>query len=124
MFALRSGLVAVVLMGGLVGTASAQVFGGRSVVSNGYATAYPAYGVGSGYAGGGFGYSSGYAGYGGGYGSYGGYGNYGTTSFPPIYPQTYNNMGGLINTIRTQTGRPNSYRYGSSYGVANRRRSR
>lgn len=121
----KSLLAAVVVLAGLASSASAQGFGVASYGGN-------AFGGGLGYGGiGGIGLNQGYTGYtgfNGGYTNFGAYNSgyngfinpYATSYTPRVYPQTQNNMFGLMNTIRTQTGRSNSYRYG--YGTAINRR--
>ena len=109
MSAVKSGLVALALVAGISTSAHAQ----------GFATSY-----GSGYASGYYGPSVGFGNYAipGAYPYYGGYGYSGSirgvnpgyvSSFPnPNGGRVSNNMGGLMNTIRQQTGRSNSYRAG------------
>jgi len=110
MKALKPGLAALILVAELSGSARAQGIAGGYVIS-------PGIGLNSGYYGG--------------YGNYGGYSNYGGYGrgyyYNPAYnlnvPQTYNNMGGLMNAIRQQTGKPGSYRNGyTNYGVSRGRR--
>ncbi len=130
MKALKSGLIAIALVVGLSGTARAQFvtggFGGAGT------SAYPAYGTGT---------SSGYYTVNSGFGNYGlpgtnpGFSGFGLPGygpganlgayFPQIQPnrapQTTNNMGGLMNTIRSQTGAGNSYGSGANRGISRRR---
>ncbi len=118
----KIGLGALVLSAGFAASTQAQGFVGG----------YPGFGVGG--VGGGYGYSSGFSSYGqpgfagnssSGYGPGLPFNNYyARTSVPYVGPQTGNNLGGLMNSIRQQTGRPGSYSYGSNYGVARRRRAR
>ncbi len=56
-----------------------------------------------------------------------GYNNYGYNNYYRGYsnvPQTYNNMGGLMNSIQTQTGGRSGYswRYGNGPAPGGRRR--
>ncbi len=94
---------------------------------------YPGTGVNTGY----YTTSSGYGNYGlpGAYPYYSGYGfsGYGpganlgayfSDSRSPNAPMTYNNMGGLMNTIRQQTGRSKSDRAGSRFGTSRNGRMR
>ena len=128
MAALKPGLVAVALLAGLAGSTEAQ-FVTRGFQGGGY-SAFPGAGVTSGY----YSINSGFGNYGlpGAYPGYSGYGlsGYGPGAnlngyFSPIRPntapQTTNAMGGLMNTIRTQTGRGNSYNYGVNSGISRRR---
>jgi hypothetical protein len=110
MKALMPGLVALVILSGFSTSAQAQRFVGG--FGNGGVAISPGIGVTSGYYGG--------------YGNYGGYGRgyYSNPYYNYNVPQTYNNMGGLMNTIRQQTGKPGSYRYSSNYGVTRTRRGR
>ena len=111
----KSSFLALVLLAGLTSSASAQGFGAVGGV-----------GINSGFRGNGF--NSGYNNFGGGYNNFGGgynnfgggYNSYYNRNYS--YPQTYNNMGGLMNSIRTQTGGGNSYRYGSGPALGGRRR--
>ncbi len=118
----KSMLAAVVVFMGLTASASAQGFAVSGLTGNAFGN-----GVGLGGAGySNFGYNSGY----GGYNNFGGYnGGYNTgpwfypgTYTARTYPQTGNNMFGLMNSIRTQTGAGNSYRYGYGPAVGGRRR--
>jgi hypothetical protein len=113
MSAVKSSLVALVLLMGLSTSAHAQYFATSSGAgfNNGYTAGY-------GYSGGYGNYAvPGVAPY---YGGFGGYG-YGPRVYQPGYvttfpnyngARTYNNLGGLMNTIQQQTGRPGSYRNG------------
>jgi hypothetical protein len=109
MSAFKTGLAALILVAGISQSAPAQVIVGG----------YGNRGIGS-YNG--FGYSSGY------YGAYGNYGRYRGNYYNPYryayVPQTYNNMGGLMNAIRQQTGRPGSWQTYPNYGVSRGRRFR
>jgi hypothetical protein len=125
MATLKSGLVAIALVVGLAGSSQAQFI--TNGFQRGFAT-YPGVGVNSGYytVNGGYGNYGlpgvypGYAGYGfAGYGPGAPLNGYFGAIQPNLAPQTTNNMGGLINSIRTQTGRGSSYNYG-----INRRRGR
>src|SRR5947209_8230050 len=115
MAALKSGLVAVALLAGFAGSTEAQ-FVTNGFQGGGFAT-FPGAGVTSGY----YSINSGFGNYGlpGAYPGYAGNGfsGYGPGATlngyfgaiqPNTAPQTTNVMGGLIGTIRTQTGRGNS----------------
>lgn len=117
----KSALLAAIVAAGLMAPrASAQQFGVAGFGGNAFG------GVG-GFNNGLGGFNTGFGGYNGvGYGSLG-YNNFGSYGYNNFYnyrpvPQTYNNMGGLIGTIRTQTGGGNSYRYGYGPAVGGRRR--
>ena len=117
----KSLLGALVVLAGLAtSSASAQQFGvvggnafGNGGFNNFNGGGFNNFGVGRGFNnfngggvnnfGGGYGYNQGYSSY-------------------YSYPQTYNNMGGLMGAIRTQTGGGNSYRYGYGPAVGGRRR--
>ena len=109
----KSSLLALTLLTGLTAApASAQQFGvggfgGNAFAGNGF--------VGQGFVGNGFGVNN-----------FGGYNNYGYNNYynrgSYNVPQTYNNMGGLMNSIRTSTGNGNSWRYGSGPAPGGRRR--
>jgi hypothetical protein len=128
MAALKSGLVAVALVVGLAGSSQAQ-FVTNGFQGGGFAT-FPGAGVNTGYytvnnGFGNYGLPGAFPGYSGyalpGYGPGANLGGYFATIQPNLAPQTTNAMGGLINTIRTQTGRGSSYNYGANNGVARRR---
>jgi hypothetical protein len=93
---------------GFVGQQLGAVGGGYPLVASGYPLGYGYGGYGLGYGYNGFGY--GYNGFGYGYGGLG-YGfNYGLPSSPadiywPTQPQTYNGMGGLMDSIQGTSGR-------------------
>ncbi len=116
---IKPSLCALIVLTGLAtSSASAQQFGVGGARGNAF-----------GGAGFGNGFNSGFNNFGGGgYTNFGGFNNgYGGIGYNRgynynAYPQTYNNMGGLMNSIRTQTGRGNSYRYGSGPAVGGRRR--
>lgn len=127
MAALRSGLVAIALVASLAGSARAQLFTGG--FPGGY-PAYPGYGAYMGYynTNGGFGnygLPGTFPGYGGfglpGYGPGANLGGYFAPIQPNLAPRTSNAMGPLINSIRTQTGRGNSYSNGVNSGISRRR---
>ena len=114
----QSFLAACVVLAGLAGSASAQQFGVAGMGGNAFAGN-------GGFAGNGF--NTGFNNFG--YNNFGGLNNnFGSNNFGYnrgynyVAPQTYNNMGGLMNSIRTQTGRGNSYRYGYGPAVGGRRR--
>lgn len=115
----KSALAAFVALIGLAAPAHAQQFGVGGFGGNAFG--------GNGIGFGGFGYNSGYAGLGYGTGFGVGYPNsygYNGGGFVPYYrpvPHTYNNLGGLANSIRTQTGRANSYRPNNAVGGFRRR---
>jgi hypothetical protein len=128
MHTMKFGLVALVLVAGISSSAHAQGFATSSGV--GYASGYyipyggfanPSGGLGN------------YA-LPGAYPYYGGYGYSGSipgvnpgyiTTFPnPYGGRVSSDMGGLMNSIRQQTGRPGSYRTGSNFGVSGNRRGR
>jgi len=128
MSALKPGLAVLVVLVGLSSTARAQNFVAYGVNEFG---AYPGAVASSGY----YAINGGFGNYGlpGAYPNYQGYGfsGYGPGSavggyYQPInHPRTYNNMGGLINTIKTQTGKPGSYRLNNGYdGLPRNRRAR
>lgn len=112
-------LGAVVILVGLVTSAEAQQFGvggfgGNAFAGNAGGFGFNNLGYNSGY-GGGIGFKNGTA-YQGGYYSNG---------LMPYYQApftTYNNLGGLANSLSTQTGKANSYRYGYGQRPAFRRR--
>lgn len=128
MTALRPGYLAIVLMVGLAGSAQAQFVAGRAP-GGGYAT-YPGPGATPGY----YSINPGFGNYGL-PGTFPGYRGYGLSGYGPgadlggyfnqtranLTPRTSNDMGGLINSIRTQTGRGNSYGSGVNGGVSPRR---
>ena len=133
MSALKPGLAVLVVLVGLTSSAHAQNMA-RGYGTSGFA-AYPGAVANQGN------YGQSYYGINGGFGNYGlpgaypnyagnGFSGYGPGSavggyFQPVNrPQTYNNMGGLINTIKTQTGKPGSYRSNNSYGVSRSRQAR
>ena len=127
MSALKSGLAVLVVVAGLSGSAHAQQIG--NVYGTGGFAAYPgAVANQANYGQGYYAINGGFGNYGlpGGYPNYAGYGfsGYGPGSsvggyFQPVNrPQTYNNMGGLINTIQSQTGKPGSYRPNNRNGVS------
>jgi len=129
MSACKSGLVALVLLGGFAVEARAQGAVAGTVVSNGFSGGYPGFAAGPGYYGvNGYGFPGGYPGFSGvassGYGVGVPANRYYYGNPAPFVPQTRNNLGGLMDTIRTQTGPSNSYSYGSNYGAARRRRFR
>ena len=127
----KSLLATVIVLTGLTSSASAQGFAVAGATGNAFAG-----GVGLG----GIGLNQGYTGFNTGFNNFGGYNNFGlynngfngglgysnfnnglvTRAIP--YPQTQNNMFGLMNSIRTQTGGGNSYRYGYGPAVGGRRR--
>jgi hypothetical protein len=128
MSALKPGLAVLVVLLSLSGSAHAQRIG------TGFAT-YPGAVANQG------GYGQSYYGINGGFGNYGlpgaypnyagnGFSVYGPGSvvggyFQPVnQPQTYNNLGGLMNSIKSQTGKPGSYRSNNSYGVSRIRQAR
>ena len=117
----KSLLTAVVVLAGLASSASAQGFGVAGASGNAFAGGLGFGGIGfnQGYAG----YSNfgAYNGFNNGYGNYPYYNNGLVTQAYPIQ-QTQNNMFGLMNSIRTQTGGGNSYRYGYGPAVGGRRR--
>ncbi len=127
----KASFAAIVVLAGLSTSASAQQFAVGGAMGNGF-------GAGQGFAGQGFG-GQGFGGQGFGFGgtgfnpgfnsgfnsgftnigSYNGGIGYSGYSYSPYYraaPQTTNNLGGLMNSIRTQTGGGNSYRNGYSTG--------
>ena len=112
MSTLKASLVALALIAGVSGSAQAQGFAG--IGSGGFVT-YPNSGfVNSGYSGIGYGGYNGYS-----------YGGYNGLYMPGYIPSgTYNNMGGIMGSIRTQTGRPGSYNNGNNFGVSRTRRGR
>ena len=120
-------LAAVVVLTGLATSASAQGFGivggGGNAFGGGFGgnqgfTGYNNFGLyNGGISNGGF-----YPGAYNNFGVYNGGYNRGYSFIPRSYPQTQNNMFGLMNSIRTQTGRGNSYRYGNGPAVGGRRR--
>ncbi len=108
----KAGLAALIALAGLSGSARAQNFAAYSAgaYSNGYSGGYGNYAV------------SGPNPYYGGTGVYGvgprGYArNYGRTSPNLNAPLTSNNLGGLMGTIRQQTGRSGGYRRGPNAGM-------
>jgi hypothetical protein len=125
MATLKSGLVAIALVVGLAGSSQAQFV--TNGFQGGFAT-FPGAGVTSGY----YGVNAGFGNYGlpGAYPGYAGYGlsGYGPGAYlngyydpwlqPNVAPQTTIKMGGLIDSIRTQTGRGNSYSYGVNGGIS------
>ena len=122
-------LAAVAVLAGLATSASAQGFGavggggnafagGFGIVGSGFNQGFGGYNN-FGVSNGGFNNGGFYSGAYNNFGVYnGGYNNY----VPRPVPQTQNNMFGLMNSIRTQTGRGNSYRYGYGPAVGGRRR--
>jgi hypothetical protein len=128
MATLKSGLVAIVLVAGLAGSSQAQFVNG-GFQGGGFAT-FPGAGVNSGY----YSINSGFGDYGL-PGAYPGYAGYGLSGYGPgatlngyfgaiqpnLAPQTTNTMGGLMSSIRTQTGRGSSYNYGVNNGIPRRR---
>lgn len=131
MATLKSGLVAIAILGGLAGSSQAQ-FVTSGFQGGGFAT-FPGVGVTSGYyttnsGFGNYGLPGAYPGYAGyalpGYGPGANLGGYFAPIRPNLAPQTGNAMGGLMNTIRTQTGRGTSFPTGVNNGIAARRRVR
>ena len=131
MTAIKSGIAALLLLGGLSGTAQAQRFvGGNSL--------YPGAGTNLDYAL----FNGGYANYGQPaiYPNYPGYGGFGAPAGTPAVgsyavgsystlpylnaPKVYNNMGGVIGAIQQSTGKSGSYRNGAYTGVSRARRGR
>ena len=124
----KSLLAAVVVLAGLATSAPAQGFGVVAGGGNAFAGGFGnGFGFNPGFTGyNNFGLSNGglytggfYPGVSNNYGiSNGGVGNY----VPRHIPQTRNNMFGLMNSIRSQTGGGNSYRSGYGPAVGGRRR--
>ena len=129
MSTLNSGMAALVLIAGLSGTAQAQRFVGGGATNAGVAT-FPGGGTtldfgmfNGGY--GNFGQPAIYPNYPGhGYGSGRYAGGYYSTLPSVNAPVMYNNMGGLMGSIKQQTGKPGSYRNSPYGGVARPRRGR
>jgi hypothetical protein len=128
MAALKSGLIAIAIVFGLAGSSQAQ-FVTNGFQGGGFAT-FPGAGANTGYytvnsGFGNYGLPGAYPGYAGnalpGYGPGANLGGYFAPIRPNLAPQTTNAMGGLMNTIRTQTGRGNSYNFGVNNGIARRR---
>jgi hypothetical protein len=128
MATLKSGLFAIAMVAGLAGSSQAQ-FVTSGFQGSGFAT-FPGAGVNSGY----YSVNSGFGNYGlpGAYPGYAGYGlpGYGPGANlngyfgavqPNLYPSTTNTMGGLMDSIRTQTGRGTSYSYGVNNAIPRRR---
>ena len=118
----KSLLAAIIVVSGLASSASAQGFAVSGFAGDalGNGIAYNNFGYNN------FGYNSGYGGINN-FGLYNGGYNTGPWFYPGTYtartyPQTGNNMFGLMNSIQTQTGAGNSYRYGYGPAVGGRRR--
>ena len=130
-------LAAAIILAGLSSSASAQAFGVAGASGNAFSGGLGVGGLGinqtyTGFSGGYGGFNTGYSNFGLNNGAYSsGYGAFsnsyinpynGPNYVPRPLPQTQNNMFGLMNTIRTQTGGGNSYRYGYGPATGGRRR--
>lgn len=120
-------LAAVAVLAGLASSASAQGFAVAGATGNEFSNGVGFGGVGyNNFATSNFGSNNGFVGY----NNYSAFNN-GYNTGPWFYPGTYtartytqtnNNMFGLMNSIQTQTGAGNSYRYGYGPAVGGRRR--
>lgn len=113
MRSVKAVLGAAVILAGLAQSAQAQQFGVGGFAGNAFAGNYGGFGYNN------FGYN---AGFGGAYGYPGAYYSNGVLPYYQAPPTTYNNLGGLANSIVNHTGKANSYRYGYGQTPTFRRR--